>query len=132
MQFAPVPAGTLPAAALAMRGGDPDVEFPTGSPFDVMLGTALNAYNAVATANHKAVPYSAVAGVIVTYMYSDDAAALARALTGDVPGVAELDAAFTYITQNWNAAAMTQEEFRESAERWRAARGGRWRQGPAR
>ena len=57
MQFAPVPAGTAAPAALALRGADPDVEYPVGSPYDNMRSVSHNATNAVATQNHKAVSH---------------------------------------------------------------------------
>ena len=92
-----------------MRGGDPDVEMTTNDNYFKFLG---NAQNALALAgNVRSIKYSSVAGVIVNYMFSNDAAFLALALHSNVIDLPALQAAFTYLTQNMNVSAMSEEEF---------------------
>ena len=105
MDFVAVPAGTLPAAALALRGADHDVEFATTSKVNIILGDALHAIDAVVLAKHKSAPYSQTAGSIVGFMFVSDAAVLSHVLGRAVPSPAKLRAAFTHSAQrpsrNW-------------------------------
>ena len=116
MQFSAVPAGTLAPAALQLRGADPDVEHPAGSSYIAMMGATHNARNAVAAANHRATSWSATAGLVVNYMFTDSQAVLATSTVISVVDLAAIDAAFNYITQGWNNVPYSEEEFRESAE----------------
>ena len=116
MQFSAVPAGTLAPAALQLRGADPDVEHPAGSPYIAMMGATHNARAAVAANNFRATSWSATAGTIVNYMFTDDQAVLATSNITSVVDLAAIDAAFNYITQGWNNVPYTEEEFRGSAE----------------
>ena len=61
MDFTPVPPGTAPAAAVLLRGPDPDVTVATGDEFDVVLGAAVGSRNAP-VAGQRLTPYSAAAG----------------------------------------------------------------------
>ena len=98
MDFAPVPAGTLPPVALTLRGGDPDVEAPAASAYIALLGDAHHARNAAG--NRKAVDYSSVAGTVVNYLFTADPAVLSLGVSAEAIGPARLDAAFAFLTQN--------------------------------
>ena len=76
MDFTAVPAGTAAPAALVLRGADHDVEFAVASRFNSILGDAVNAANAAGVANAKAAPYSDVAGLITSFLFTADAAVL--------------------------------------------------------
>ena len=67
MDFSAVPAGTLPAAALTLRGGDPDIEVAANSDFAKCQAKALAARTVAAAPNAKAFFWSSVAGLIVDY-----------------------------------------------------------------
>ena len=107
MDFSAVPAGTAAAAALALRGADHDIEFAATSKINVVLGDALNATDAVAHANYKAAPYSDVAGLITSFLFTSDAAVLAAILWQDVISPAKLEAAFTYLSHNFPDAPLS-------------------------
>ena len=79
MNFTAVPAGTAAPAALVLRGADHDLEFPSASPLNMILGDALHATNA-AVANTKAIPYSDLAGLITSFLFTSDAVVLATVL----------------------------------------------------
>ena len=116
MQFAAVPAGTAAPAALTLRGGDHDVEVPSNNNYVKFLGDAHQVTDHPVNANTKVTQWSSLAGVVVEYMYTTDSNVLDTGITAGVPGVAPLDAAFTYLTQDMNASQMTESEFRASAD----------------
>ena len=107
MDFSAVPAGTAAPAALALRGADHDVEFAVASRFNAILGDALNATNALGVANTKAVAYSDLAGAITCFLFTSDAAVLSSVLWQNVISPAKLQAAFTYLTQNFSVAPLS-------------------------
>ena len=93
MQFAPVIAGTAPAAALTARGPDHDVEVPNASNFNIALGNALLARPATLPGS-SAIPYSGVAGVTAGFFYTRDTTLLTRSITEHIPGPPKLQANF--------------------------------------
>ena len=117
MDFAPVPPGTAPAAALVMRGPDPDLIFAVGDPFDVSLSAALYARPGV-LANQKAAPYSRVAGALAGGLYTRDPAVLASCPTAFAIGPARLRAHWLRLTQDGltHDSALSLKDFRAERE----------------
>ena len=93
-----VPPGTGPVAALALRGPDPNLVTPTGSPLDTCLGASLNAVAAAAATRH--VKYSSVAGLMAGYFYTRDPLVLTELLSGAVPSDTKLLALWNHFRQN--------------------------------
>ena len=75
MRFDTVPAGTLPPAALALRGSDHDLVMATNHVYQRILGNAHATQNGAA-ANTKVGKWSRVAGAVVGYMFTSDQAVL--------------------------------------------------------
>ena len=119
MDFTPVPAGTLPDAALGMRGGDHDLEFSSDHVYAKILGNAHSLRNAPG-ANRRLAPYSACAGAITEFLVTADNAVLTAAVAGGmVINPARLNAAYNhYATQGGLAAAgqISDAEFRAEVE----------------
>ena len=113
MDFAPVPPGTAPAAALALRGSDPDLLFAAADSFDVTLSAALHARPGV-LANQKAIPYSRVAGALADGLYTRDPVVLMACPTAFVVGPAKLRAHWLRNVQDGlpDDSAMSLKEFR--------------------
>ena len=80
MNFPPVPPGTDAAAALGLRGPDPDVTVATADTFITTLGHALNARPGP-VANTTLAKWSAVMGALVGGMFTSDAAVLDQVAT---------------------------------------------------
>ena len=77
MDFSPVPPGTLPAVALAMRGADPDLVVAAGDSFVTTLtaDASINIRDGAAP-NEKLFLYSEVAGLLTNFLFTRDAAVL--------------------------------------------------------
>ena len=98
MDFEPVPAGTLPPAALVLRGSDPNLAVPTANSLNTSLGVSLHAVNAAGGQRH--LKYSGVSGLIAGAFFTRDPAVLQSLLHGAVPSPAKLRALWTYLTAN--------------------------------
>eukprot|EP00966_Prymnesium_polylepis_P042253 981683-Prymnesium_polylepis.1 len=61
--FTPVPPGTPAAAALNMRGADPDVLYAIGSDFQTSVGYVIGERNAL-VGGQRVVQYSSACGVL--------------------------------------------------------------------
>ena len=116
MDFTAVPAGTLPAAALTLRGGDPDIEVAAASDFAKCQAKAMAARTLAAAPNVRNFFWSSVAGLIVEFMFVSDPAVLTLGVHLQAVAPAALGAAFTHLTQAMTVTEMTEEELRESFE----------------
>ena len=95
MNFTAVPPGTPAAAALALRGGDPDLEFPTAHAYERALGVAHGTRNAAA-ANTKAACWSEAAGAILPFLVTRDPLVLAQDMCRSLLGPGRIDAAYLH------------------------------------
>ena len=116
MDFVPVPAGTVPAAALALRGADHDLDFAAGDSIEVALGDLLRVRLAVG--GRRRLGYSSFSGVLSGYFFSNDRTVINMLLTGQVPAAAKLRALWLYFTANGVVAtsALTHEDFAAAAD----------------
>ena len=89
MDVTPLPAATLPPAALAMRGPDHDLVYGVANDFCVTHHEAV-AGRQGAVANERLAPYSRVAGSLVQGLFTRDPAVLAHMAHGGVIGPARL------------------------------------------
>merc|ERR1711865_45166 len=78
MDFVPVPAGTAPAAALALRGADPDVDMAANDSYATVLGNASLARNQAG--GRKRLCYSNVSGCLSGHLFTRDPLVLASPL----------------------------------------------------
>ena len=99
VQFTPVPAGTLPPAALQMRGPDHDVQYSTAISLHTVLSDALVSRNAPVAA-HRLASYSSFGGALASFSFTSDAAVLFHALHDAVVDPGKLLAIFTWLTQS--------------------------------
>ena len=76
MDFVAVPPGTLPPAALILRGPDHDLDLAPGDDFIAAIGVAIGARNNAGGAR-RLTPYSSVSGILSGFFVSDDPALLA-------------------------------------------------------
>ena len=78
-----MPVGTLAAAALVARGGDHDVDMPSGHAFNVVLGGSLLSRSAVGSRAH--ICYSSVSGALSGHFFTNDLAVLTSQLHARIP-----------------------------------------------
>ena len=98
MDFEAVPAGTLPAAALVLRGPDPNLSVPAGNSLDTCVGASLHAVNAAGGLRHF--KYSGIGGLLAGAFFTRDPAVLQALLHGSVIAPAKLWALWLYFTAN--------------------------------
>ena len=117
MDFEAVPAGTLPPAALTLRGPDHTIEFLQTHAFQLVLGDATRS-SATLIANTRSSTYSSVSGALSGFAHTRDPAVLTSLLHGSVITPAKLLAIFNYLTQNGISTnqALTHPEFLAAGE----------------
>ena len=99
MDFTPVPAGTAPAAALTLRGPDPDLVYLVADPMHTVLSDAFHARNGVA-ANQRLARYSRAGGILAGGLFTRDPAVLAAVAGLAVVAPAKLHAHFLQLTND--------------------------------
>ena len=117
MDFVPVPAGTADAAALTLRGSDPDIVFAQTSGFNTTLGDALAAQPGAAAADRQAA-YSDVAGALTGGLFTRDPLVLQSLVHAAVVGPAKLYATFLRLVHDGldDATPLSLKEFRAARE----------------
>ena len=112
MDFVAVPAGTLPVAALALRGADPSVSFATADSFNTTLGATLCVVPGAAGQMEAA--YSNVAGELVGALFTTDPAVLDSATILSVISPLKMRVAWLQLLADGldDAASLTSKRFR--------------------
>ena len=112
MDFVAVPAGTLPVAALALRGADPSVSFATADSFNTTLGATLCVIPGAAGQVEAA--YSNVAGELVGALFTSDPAVLDTATILAVIDPAKMRVAWLRLLADGldDAVSLTSKRFR--------------------
>ena len=115
MDFVAVPAGTMPAAALTLRGPDHEVDLAAADDFVTVLGTALAAR--VAVGGRKRMDYSSVSGMLSGHLFTRDPAVLQAPLHGSVAAPAKLRALWLQLIADGLPAnvAMTRSAFLDAS-----------------
>ena len=112
MDFVAVPAGTVPVAALALRGADPSLSFATADSFNTTLGATRCAVPGAAGQMEAA--YSNVAGELVGALFTSDPVVLDSATILSVIGPAKMRVAWLQLLADGqdDAAPLTSKRFR--------------------
>jgi hypothetical protein len=112
MDFVAVPAGTVPVAALALRGADPSLSFATGDSFNTTLGATLCVI--AGAAGQMEAAYSNVAGELVGALFTSDPAVLDTATILAVISPLKMRVAWLQLLADGldDAASLTSKRFR--------------------